>query len=93
MAMGGDLELTLGGRKQYLGRNFRMTLLGQVVLEILAGRMHGPSPPQIWGDRPPDPLKSPPMLIANTDMEQEMRGERLLEFAPKHELMITPGLF
>jgi len=27
------------------------------------GRMHGPSPPQIfWGDRPPSPPRSPPVL-------------------------------
>src|SRR6218665_115736 len=29
--------------------------------KILGGRMHGPSPPQIWGERPPSPPRSPPL--------------------------------
>src|SRR6218665_2378063 len=33
-----------------------------ILLQILGGRMHGPSPPQIWGGRPPAP-KSPPMAM------------------------------
>ena|SRR6218665_904368 len=32
-----------------------------VLLEIFGGRMHRPSPPQILGNRPPSPPKSPPM--------------------------------
>src|SRR6218665_1401879 len=34
-----------------------------LLLEILGGHMHGPSPPQIWGDRPPVPPNSPPMVV------------------------------
>src|SRR6218665_3939642 len=30
-----------------------------LLLQILGGRMHGPSPPQILGDRPPSPPRSP----------------------------------
>src|SRR6218665_4029467 len=34
-----------------------------LLLKILGGPMHGPSPPpQILGDRPPSPPRSPPLL-------------------------------
>src|SRR6218665_1778117 len=34
-----------------------------LLLEILGGRMHGPSPPQILGGRLPVPPKSPPLGV------------------------------
>src|SRR6218665_997040 len=40
-----------------------------LLLEILGGRMHRPSPPQILGDRPSSPpSKSPPMGLMLTDL-------------------------
>src|SRR6218665_863416 len=38
-----------------------------LLLKILRGRMHGPSPHlEFWGDRPPVSPRSPPLVIDNT---------------------------
>jgi len=46
-----------------------------LLLEILGGRMHGLSPPQILGDRLPVPPKSPPMDLMTIEAFSSINGK------------------